>query len=267
MSNGSRRGSAARPLETARLSDQAYSRIKRDIVDCVLHPGSAVTEMQLTRRYQFGKAPVRAALVRLRQEGLVSPVPRRGYVISPITIKDVQDLFEFRLLLEPGMTRLAAGRITTEDIRRLKAMCRADKLSGTAFNRANTEFHVAIARAGGNERVAISLAHLHEWMERLFHLKMSSEDQTDGLEEHSLLLDALVRGDAAAAEEIATNHIEKARKKVMDAIFSSPDLMSVQITGPRSITGGLAQRPSDSRRRPASVRGPSGQSALPATRG
>jgi DNA-binding GntR family transcriptional regulator len=226
--------------------------------------------MQLARRYQLGKAPVRAALVRLRQEGLVSPVPRRGYMIAPITIKDVQDLFEFRLLLEPGMARLAAGRVGPEDIRRLKAMCRADKLSGTAFNRANTDFHVAIARAAGNERVAVSLCHLHEWMERLFHLKLSSEDQSKGIEEHNLLLEALVRGDAGAAEEAAMLHIEKARKKVMDAIFSSPDLMSVQITGPRTLTAATPPRAVEAvpRLRRRALRGASGRlSRLHVTRG
>lgn len=218
------------PKEETKLSDLAYSRIKRDVVDCVLRPGSAVTEMQLTRRYNLGKAPVRAALVRLRQEELVRPVPRRGYVISPIVVKDIRDLFEFRLLIEPGTARLAAGRMTPNDIRHLKALCGVDRMTGTAFNRANTNFHVAIARAAGNHRVAAALEHLLEVMERLFHMHITNEDQGKAVEDHRALVQALAAGDGQRAEEIAAAHIEGARTRIMSAIFASPDLMAVEIS-------------------------------------
>jgi DNA-binding GntR family transcriptional regulator len=237
-----------------KLSDLAYGRIKRDVVECVLHPGSAVTETQLTRRYHLGKAPVRAALVRLRQEGLVQPVARRGYVISPIVVKDVQDLFEFRLLLEPRTARLAAGRISDQDIRHLKALCRADKGTGTAFNRANTDFHVVVARAAGNQRVAIALEHSLEAMERLFQMEMTSADQNKAVQDHNLLLQALASGDGDRAEKIAAAHIENARNRVMSAIFSSADMMAVEIRYHRnsgaSGNGASVDRP----RRPSASR-------------
>jgi len=212
-----------------RLGDLAYQRIKRDILECVLPPGSDVTETQLTERYALGKAPVRAALLRLRQEGLVRPMARRGYVVTPVTVKDVQDLFEFRMLLEPGTARLAAGRINEAGLKRLRALCRADKTSRSAFNRANTEFHVAIAEAAGNHRVAIAIAQVLDGMDRLFNLKLTPQDFAEAHREHRNLIHALQAGDGARAEDLAGKHIQQAARKVMDAVFSSPNFMAIEI--------------------------------------
>ncbi|MGH9320295.1 MAG: GntR family transcriptional regulator [Vicinamibacteria bacterium] len=212
------------------LNDFAYERVKRDILQCVLAPGSNVTETELASRHRLGKAPIRAALLRLRQEGLVRPVPRSGYVVAPVTVKDVQELFEFRLLLEPATARLAAGRIRAGGLRRLRALCRADKMSGTAFNRANTEFHVEIARAAGNERIARVLSRLLDEMDRLFYLKITPSDQRRALREHRLLIRALATGKAIAAEKIAVEHIEHARKNVMETILASPTLMATAVS-------------------------------------
>jgi DNA-binding GntR family transcriptional regulator len=217
------RGSAVR------LGDLAYHQIKRDILGCLLPPGVEITEARLALRYGLGKAPVRAALLRLRQEGLVKSVARRGYLVTPVTVKDVQDLFEFRLLLEPGTARLAAGRIDKDGVRRLRALCRADRVSRTAFNRANTEFHVAIAEAAGNQRVAAAISQVLDGMDRLFNLRLTPSDLTDADRQHKLLIEALQAGDGERAEHIATEHIQQAARKVMDAVFSSSDLMAVEI--------------------------------------
>ena len=89
------------------LSDQAYDAIRSAILICALAPGEAISESTLASRYGVGKAPVRAALSRLRQEGLVSASPRRSYVVAPITLRDVQELYALRLILEPATARRA----------------------------------------------------------------------------------------------------------------------------------------------------------------
>src|SRR5262245_53345201 len=100
-----------------RLGDQAYDRIKEDIVVCRLRPGAEVTEAGLAQHYELGLAPIRAALSRLSQEGLVNVIPRRGYVITPITIQTVKEVFDLRLLLEPAAARAAAGRVNGDLLR------------------------------------------------------------------------------------------------------------------------------------------------------
>lgn len=227
-----------------RLSDLAYEQIKRDIIRCALAPGEEVTEAKLALRLGLGKAPVRAALARLSQEGLVRPLARRGYLVPPVTLRDVQDIFQLRMLLEPAAARMAAGRVESERLRQLDAVCRAgyvpgDRESEAEFLRANRDFHVTIAAATGNARLANTLAGLLDEMERLLHLGLALRNRTEEMQhEHKALVDALIRGDGDAAAEIAAEQVEAARKMVMDAILSSPLALEVSI---RQAKAGAAQ--------------------------
>lgn len=216
------------PPAPPRLSDVAYTQLKSDIIRCALAPGQEVTEARLALRLGLGKAPVRAALVRLSQEGLIRALPRRGYLIAPVTVRDVQDIFQFRMILEPEAARLAAGRVQGDRLRQLDAICRAgyvpgDHESEAAFLRANRDFHVAIAEASGNARLATTLASLLDEMERLLHLGLALRNRTEEMQhEHKALVDALLSGDKEAAAAMAAEQVEAARKMVMDAILSSP---------------------------------------------
>lgn len=221
---------------TQTASSLAYQAIKRDIVECALRPASEVTERALMERYGFGKVPLREALIRLVHEGLVRSVPRSGYVISPITIQDVHDIFELRLMLEPKAARHAAGRVDQHSLMKLDAFCRAgyepgNRDSESAFLRANRQFHVAIAQAAGNRRLAVVLSQLLEEMERLFHLGLAVRNRSGEMQhEHKSLVEALASGDADAAERTTVEQIEAARRMVMDGIMSASWLKDMPIT-------------------------------------
>lgn len=238
---------AARPVSTrssrrlqarrsgTRLAAAAYDIVRRAIVECELPPGLEVTERELMARYDLGKAPLREALVRLGHDGLVRAMPRRGYVITPVTVQDVQDIFELRLLLEPAAARVAVGHVDRARLDELNALCRTgytpgDRESETRFLAVNREFHVAIAQASGNRRLAIVLAQLLEEMERLFHLGLQVRNRSTEMEhEHEALIDALARGDRDAAERATIEQIESARAMVMDGILTAPWLKEVPI--------------------------------------
>lgn len=226
----------------ALLSDVAFDQIKQEIILCDLKPGSEVTESQLSEHLNLGKAPIRAALARLSQQGLVRPMHRRGYVIAPITIRDVNNIFQLRLLLEPPAARLAAENgVDAEKLRRLNELCSKEypddsKENTIAFLHANHEFHITIARASSNERLAKMIGQLLEDMERLFHFGLSLTNRTPQMkQEHRLLLDALARGDGEVAEGISAEQIRSAREMVSQALLSSAELLDVN----------LAQKPSE----------------------
>jgi DNA-binding GntR family transcriptional regulator len=221
---------------SSRLVDAAYWTIKREIVECVLPPGSEVSERELMERYGLSKAPLREALVRLAQEGLLRAIPRSGYEITPITVQDVRDIFELRLLLEPAAARRAAGHVDNELLTELDAVCRAgyipgDRESESAFLRTNREFHLTIAQAAGNRRLAGQVGQLLEEMERLFHLGLAVRNRTVEMQhEHRSLVDALTRGDGEAAEATTIEQIESARRMVMDGILSASWLKQQPVT-------------------------------------
>jgi len=218
-----------------RLSDIAYEKIKRDIIRCRLAPGEEVTEARLALGLGLGKAPVRAALARLSQENFVRPLARRGYLVPTVTLRDVQDIFQLRMILEPQAVRLAAGRVDGVRLHQLDDVCRkgyvpGDRESEAEFLCANRDFHVAIAQASGNARLAATLAGLLDEMERLLHLGLAIRDRTEEMQhEHRSLVDALVGGDSDAAAAIAIEQVEAAERMVMDAIMSSPTALEVSI--------------------------------------
>lgn len=220
---------AATPART--LGELAYESLRRDIIRCVLPPGAQVTESSVCELYKMGKAPVRAALARLSQEGLVRAVPRHGYVIAPITLKNVQDMFELRLMIEPMIARMAIGRIDVANLRKVNVAPGASKgeEAELTFLKANRDFHLAIAEASGNQRVFGIMAQLLDDMARLLHLGLFSSDWRAGsmgaahegqATQHEDLVRALDEGDADAAESAARFHIEESRELVMKALNS-----------------------------------------------
>ena len=207
------------------LNRVAFERIRRDIIHCTLEPGRQVTEAQLAARYELGKAPIRAALLGLCQEGLVRAIPRRGYLITPVTMRDAQDIFQLRMLLEP-----TAGA----PFRRARDECAAAALSGRPCSvrckpgdasmqpavDAHRELHLTIAHASGNQRLEDALTRLYDDVERLVHLGVSRIDSEE-MAGYRPLVSALAAGDGDLAARLMIEQIELGRKRILEALLSS----------------------------------------------
>jgi DNA-binding GntR family transcriptional regulator len=216
-----------------RQSDQAFEAIKNEIILCRLSPGARFSEAELSDRYNFGRAATRAALMRLSEVRLVQPVPRHGFVVTPITIASIRELFELRLIAEPQAAALAVGKIDTT---KLRALNRSPQNAGSdterlAFIESNRAFHRAIAAATGNSRLFNLLESLADEMQRLVHLGLfgpggSEAERRNADAQHEALIAAFENRDANAAELAARLHIEHARSMAMDRIVNG----SVAIT-------------------------------------
>jgi DNA-binding GntR family transcriptional regulator len=218
------------------LTERAYERVRRDIITCVIPPGSEISEAQLSTQYKLGKAAVRVALTKLSHDGLVRAIPRRGYMVVPITLKDIHDVFELRLMLEPAAARMAAGKVDTQRLKTHDEICRTGYERGDAkstgrFLEANKAFHVTIAQATGNARLAAAIEHLLDEMTRLLHLGLGLQKASQNmLHEHRALVKALARGDGETAEHLCREQIESARNMLLSGILTSRSVMNLPIT-------------------------------------
>ena len=218
------------------LTERAYERIHRDIISCAIQPGSEISENELATQYKLGKAAVRVALTKLAHDGLVRAIPRRGYMVMPVTLQDMHDVFELRLMLEPGAARMAAGKVNTQRLRMYDDVCRegyqrGDAKSTSRFLEANKAFHVTIAQATGNARLASAIEHVLDEMMRVLHLGLGlHKGSQDVLHEHRALVKALARGDGETAERISREEIETARNTLFSAILTSRSVMNLAIT-------------------------------------
>jgi DNA-binding GntR family transcriptional regulator len=211
------------------LRDRAYALIKNDIITCELTPGSEVTETEMAARYGLGKAPVRAGLSRLFQDGLVLPLPRRGYLVSPITLKDIHDCMEVRMLLEPAAARQSSGRLDTKVLKQLHKDIKVnvDRVK-TASYEINRRFHISIAEATNNQRLARMISDLINQLERVSRLLMKSRaasvmrsEYTAEQADHEAILKAIEAGDGDGAEQAMRQHLKTTRLMIMDSMMQN----------------------------------------------
>jgi DNA-binding GntR family transcriptional regulator len=209
-------------------ADDAYTRIRHDIIACRLMPSSTITEPELMETYGIGKSSCRIALIRLVHEGFVKSIPRQGYRISPITLKDVEEVFELRVQLEPLAARLAVGRMDITLLRQLEAACRVPHpvldLSGQigVFLDANKAFHLAIVAASGSDRLMKTISGLMDEMSRLVALGFGVQGTKPEIKhDHNAMIDAFIAGDGRHAELIARRHIETFRTMTMEKVYAS----------------------------------------------
>lgn len=213
-------------MEGANSGAAAYERLRHAIVRLELAPSAAVSEAQLVDDFGFSKAAVRAALARLRAEGLVVAEPRRGHVIAPLTMRDVLEIYDLRLLLEPPATDAAAGRIGREELARLQALAEPavdfdDDESVERFMAANRSIHLAIAEAAGNRRTAQIVERLLDDSERARRVALRAGAASRGVrarEELQSVLAELEKGDGPRAAELMAGTIRAFRDELVEAL-------------------------------------------------
>jgi DNA-binding GntR family transcriptional regulator len=213
-------------VKSATSGTAAYERLREAIVRLELAPGAAVSEAQLVDRFGFSKAAVRAGLARLRAEGLVVAEPRRGHVVAPMTMRDVLEIYDLRLLLEPPGTEAAAGRIEADELARLQTLAEPavdfdDAESLRRFLKANRTIHLAIAEAAGNRRTARILERLLDDSERARLVALRAGAGGRGVrarEELQLVLAALEKGDGPAAAQLMAEAIRTFRDELVEAL-------------------------------------------------
>jgi len=209
-------------LRTVDLCDD----LRRAIITGRLRPGALLVEAEVSARYGVSKSPAREALKVLQQEGLVDVIPRRGYVVTPITVKQIKDLFDLRLILERETAAAAARNATEDDIALLRRLSGnlyvpGDPDSYARFLTENRSFHLAVAQVSRNERLTAVLARLLDDLERLFHLGLDVRDRSETLvREHLEIVDAIVARDSQRAGAVMVAQIENARQMVLEAVMS-----------------------------------------------
>ncbi|WP_180902705.1 GntR family transcriptional regulator [Martelella soudanensis] len=209
------------------LTEQVYNRLRGEILSCKLEPGLEISEIELAERFDVSKTPVREALATLRQEGLVRTFPRRGYQITPITFGDMNELFDLRIMLEAGAAELACERITEEELEHLREQARvvydqAETPTLDKFIAANTDFHLAIARASGNQRLYDILARqLHE-LERFFYIGAQKRDvNSETSNDHMKIVETLAKRDRDAVRALMIRHNELTREGLLRVLTNA----------------------------------------------
>ena len=163
-------------------------------------------------------------------------LPGRGYMISPITIKEIHDLYDMRLIIEQATVRKFFKNPNPKILKKLKDMSLIrykpdDPESEVNFLEMNRDFHLTLAQASGNIRLVHALDSILVEMERLFHLGLHVDDYSDEMAvEHQELVEAIEKEDLDLALSSIEEQIVTSKKRILEAIMSG-ELQSVQALG------------------------------------
>ncbi len=206
------------------ISEDVYRALKRDVLTLAHAPGAPLKEHELADRYGSSRVPVREACRRLQQEGLVDSIPYKGYFARRISVEEIADSFELRLVLESHAVVLAVERAGDDQIAELKALAdaeytREDWPSYAAFLEKNREYHLAVARMTGNKQLFQVLRDLIERIQRFFFLGLDLGDfGAEMRKEHEALTAALLARDGEAAAQCVREQIRSSRDRIMKAL-------------------------------------------------
>lgn len=209
------------------LVDQVYQFMRRRILDNVWAPGYQALEQELALELGVSRTPVREALIRLQNEGLVEVIPRRGVRVLPVSAKDMKEIYEILTALECLAAEAVARRKPDEkELRPLidatdkmdKALVKNDL---AAWVLADETFHYALVSLSGNRLLLAAMMGYWDRVHRarMFTLRLRPKP-VDSTNEHRALVEHLRAGDFKSSIREIRSHRQRASRELL-SIFEN----------------------------------------------
>ena len=211
------------PVLRQPLQEKVYNCIKEAIVNCEMLPGVVISEDALIKKFGTSRTPIREALLRLQRERLVVIFPRQGTFVSEISSRDISEIYELRLIIEPQIAGISCSKLNSEVLKEFHDLfVRLDgneDFSYLDWFRHDRDFHNYIVDSSGNDYLQQIYATImnQDLRMRIIAGKMPLRiGETN--REHIMLLDALLEKDAAKAERLMRAHIIASRDTALRAV-------------------------------------------------
>jgi len=205
------------------LADQVFEKLEHDILVGNYRKGEVFTELKLAEILGVSRTPVREALRRLEQEGIIK-MSTKGAVIVGISTEDISDIYEMRIRIEGYAARLAAERASDEEIKELFDVVDLQEFyiikgDNDQTIACDSNFHSVLYRMSGSMPVHSTLSELHK---KIVKFRKASIEQSErakkSLGEHKAICGAIASHNGDLAEELTVAHIINARDNIMQKI-------------------------------------------------
>ena len=208
----------------ARGGASVYLKLREAIVDGRFQPNERLVEADLERAFGAGRTAIRAALVRLDQEGLVERQPNRGARVRLVSDREALEIEEVRVALEQVLARHAATRITRTDVDDLRRIledmtARVEAGDPLGYSELNAQFHERIWAIADQGVAATLVANLKSQSIRFQYRTILQPGRPDrSLREHRVIVEALASGDPGASEAAMREHLSRVVDTLKQAI-------------------------------------------------
>ena len=193
--------------------DLIADALRADIQRGAVAPGHALRQEELARRFGVSRLPIRDALLRLESEGLVVVYPNRGAYVASLSAAEVREIYDLRVLLEGDILERAVPRTTAADWRRIDAALAAAAAGaeGGEWAALDRAFHLALYAPADRPRQLALIASLRGTVDRYWSAYAALPTRTpEWLRDHEEIVAAARAGDAPAARQRLTAHLERA---------------------------------------------------------
>lgn len=200
-------------------SKEIYQKIKSDILNGAITDGEFLTLAELASKYQVSKTPIRDALGTLESKGYLISIPRKGYLVKPVTGRDIKESLEMRIIFEKAAARLAILNASDKELENICDLADQfpEKISQKEllqFNHLNDIFHMAIVKASHNSQLTQMYGQI---MESLTRIRMQDTYYLTFPEEkvaHSEIARALMSRDVEKTEKLLDLHIYSLEERI-----------------------------------------------------
>lgn len=211
------------------LKHQAYQIIKDNIVNCIYAPGAIINEELIREEIGASRTPIRDALSRLEQEGLVKILPKKGIIISSMTVKELNMLYEARLLIEPYVVKHYGSRIPQETYLEYYNLCRnytPEAAGGLSLADVDDNFHQMFINAADNSyfRNLYSTIESQIRRTRMICRKTSSNRSSVTMTEHLAIVEAALKNDWDSASAAMTSHLIASKNDMFDYVLKNQQM-------------------------------------------
>jgi DNA-binding GntR family transcriptional regulator len=197
-----------------------YQLLREWLVTAQLPPGDFLSEAVLAQKCETSRTPVREACSRLAQDKWLSLIPRKGYLVKPISVRDIVELYDFRRLLECFSAEKAAQTATAGQVAELKSIVAVETKSRPDMRQilvANEAFHLRLAEIAGNQRVTDQLRLALGYVRRLDTLCTQTVPGWIG---HREIIRAIEARRPNEARKAIAAHVEASRDKMIRLFHS-----------------------------------------------
>lgn len=193
------------------LADGVYQSLRRAIIEQALPPGTKLPEDTVGESFGVSRTVIRSVLARLQVEGLVAQEPNKRAAVASPSLEEGRDVFRVRRGLERMVMELLAGRLSPAQERALRAHVAAEEKAhgrdGPESIRLAGEFHTLLASMTGNDLLIRYVGEVASRCSLILALYGRPHSSDCAVNEHQLVIEALVRGDADSAVRIMDEHL------------------------------------------------------------
>lgn len=214
-------------LNKASLAEQIYEVLKERIINLGIQPGERIDIDAIREEFEVSRAPIRDALQRLVDKGLVKVKPRVGYFAVKLTPKEIKDIYAVRKLFETYALSKSIEKIPTSKLEELREESLRLREDGIPYAELQARFDETdkilhqdlILQYAENEL-------LHDFTKRINNLiaiiRHLNERIKEAIEEHLVLIDALLKGNQDEAEEALCGHLDQVEQEILRVSIKSP---------------------------------------------